>query len=546
MGKWYSRFRDISRYINPKSGFFEGFVPNFNAQIDYKLVMDADIQHYTGIMAAGMSSGLTSRTRPWFRLGLEDKQNEEAVDVKQWLAQVERIMYRILAGSNLYDAFYQCYQELGMFGTASFAVLEDFHTVVRAMSFTIGEYYIGCDFMGRVNAFARQYWKTTDQLIYEFGWNNVSELVQRAYGAGQHDAYFLVYELCEENKSKIDGYQNFKGMKYRNIKWEATSPMYKKPLEVKGYNEFPFMCPRWDLTTTADTYGTGPGWQRLGDIKMVYAMQKDLILGIQKGIDPPLQMNASVDGTVNNFAGGITRFSSEVQDAGLKSAYEVKLELQATDAYIDKRKRQIASEFFADLFMSMLNNEPQEEGQKMTARQVAEMHDEKLLMLGPVLGRIQSDMLDPTISRIFNIAARNRIIPPPPRSIQGQNIKVEYISILAQAQRMVETAPIEQTLSFVGASVQVYPQMKDILDPDEALRQYADAIGLRGKIIRDPETVDKFRQAQAKRQQQQQIQQQIPQLAKAAKDASGAQVGGANALEHLLGVASAQGSESPA
>lgn len=536
MGKWYARFRDISRYINPKRGFFEGFVPNYNAQIDYKLVMDADIAHYASVMAAGMSSGLTSRTRPWFRLGLEDQKFEDDEEVKDWLQTSERVLYRMFAGSNIYDAFFQAYEELGMFGTGSFAILEDYHTIMRAMSFTIGEYYLGCDHSGRVNAFARQYWKTTDQLVYEFGWNNVSDLVKRAYNANQHDVYFLVYELCEENKSKIDGYKNFSGMRWRSIKWEATSPFYKKALEVKGYNEFPFMCPRWDLTTTADTYGTGPGWKRLGDIKMVYAMEKDLIMAINKVADPPVQVNAAVEGTVNLVPGGITRFSQSVPDAGVKPAYQVNPDIQHTDAYIDKRKSQIASEFFADLFMMMLN-QPEGKGEKDTAREVAEKHDEKMLMLGPVLGRIQSDMLDPTIDRAFQMAIRAQIIPPPPRQIMGQQIKTEYISILAQAQRMVETAPIEQAFVFAGTLAGAYPEAKDILDPDEGMRQYTDALGVRGKIVRDKRVVEQLRAARAKQQQAEKDTALAMAATEGAKNLAGAKVGGGNALEHLMGIA---------
>lgn len=534
MSKWYARLRDISRYINPGRGFFEGFVPNYNAQIDYKLVMDADIAHYAGILAAGMSSGLTSRTRPWFRLGLEDPSMEENEAVKEWLATVERIMYRVFAASNIYDAFYQAYEELGMFGTASFGLFEDYHTVIRAMSFTVGEYYLGVDYHGRVNAFARQYWKTTDQLVYEFGWNNVSDLVKRAYNAGQHDTFFLVYELCEENKSKIDGYKNFKGMKYRNIKWEGNSPMYKKCLQLKGYNEFPYMCPRWDLTTTADAYGRGPGWRRLGDIKMVYAMEKDLIMAINKVADPPLQVNASVEGTINNVPGGITRFSSATPDAGMKAAYEVQPDIQHTDAYIDKRKSQIAAEFFADLFMMMINQSDGNE--KETAREVAEKHDEKMLMLGPVLGRVQSDMLDPVIDRTFNMLVRAQIIPPPPPEIMGMPIKTEYISILAQAQRMVETAPIEQAFAFTGSLAGAYPEAKDILDPDEGVRQYADLVGVRGKIIRDQDAVEKLRQARNAQAQAQQQQQQALAATEGAKNLADTKVGGGNALEHLMGI----------
>jgi hypothetical protein len=536
MSKWYQHWRDLSRYIDPKRGWFEGFVPNYNAQYDYRLVMDGDPAHYARIMAAGMSSGLTSPSKPWFRLGLENMEYAEVDGVKDWLQEVEKVLLAIFAKSNIYDAFQQTYQELGLFGTGSFGIYEDYESVIRCRSYTVGEYYLGTDFAGRVNSFARQYWMTVDQLVDEYGWENVSEVVQRAYAAGNRDTWILVYTLCEPNTSKVENYKDYQGKAFRSVTWEAQS-VYKQALRVAGYDEFPFMCGRWDMTTTADIYGVGPGWFALGDIKMLYRMKKDLLLGINKLVDPPVLIDGGVEGTANMLPGGITRTSSAVPNAGARAAYQVQPDVADLNALIKDTKQQIASRWYADLFLMMIQSDKTE----MTAREVVERHEEKLLMLGPVIGRVKSDLLDPTIDRTFAIALRSGLIPPPPPEIQGMPLKVEYISLLAQAQKMIGTAAIEQYAAFIGNLSGAFPEVKDNFDVDEAAQEYGDALGVPPKLIRSKDQVMQIRNARVKQMVQQQAQQASLQAVEAAKTLADTKVGGGSALEHLLGV----GGEAP-
>ena len=535
MSKWYQHWRDLSRYINPKRGWFEGFVPNYNAQYDYRLVMDGDPAQDARILASGMSSGLTSPSRPWFRLGLENVKQEVSAAAKIWLEDVERILLSIFAKSNIYDAFQQTYQELGQFGTGAFGIYEDFDTVIRCRSYTIGEYYLGTDYSGRVNSFARQFWMTVDQVVTEYGWDNCSELVQNAYNANNRDQFVLIYTLCEPNLARIPGMENFKGMKFRSVTWEAQA-VSKKALKISGYNEFPIMGPRWETTTTADVYGVGPGWYALGDIKALYRMKKDLYLITNKISDPPIVVDAGVEGVVNMLPGGITRSSQQTPNSGARAAYQIGGDpVTPIRNLIMETKAQIASRFYADLFLMMINTEKND----ITAREVVERHEEKMLMLGPVLSRVQSDMLNPAIDRTFAIAMRAGLIPPPPPDIEGQPIKVEYISLLAQAQKMVASLAIEQEARFVSEMAPTFPTIVDNFDQDEAVREHAESLGVPRRLIRSADDVAAIRQQRAQEQQATAQQMQMQEAAKTAQMLSKTQVGGGNALEHLTGTAPA-------
>lgn len=531
MSKWFQHHRDISRFINPKRGWFEGFVPNYNAQIDYRLIIDGTPQRAVRTFAAGMCSGLTSPSRPWFRLGFKDKGLSKYGPVRAWLDIVHNVLMDIFQASNIYQAFHQNYEELGMFGTGAYAIYEDFHSVLRARSYTVGEYFLGYDYCGRLNAFARQFFMTVDQIVNEYGWENCSDKCKNAYQAGQRDTYLLVYQLVEENTTKVDGREDFTGKKYRSVTWEAESK-FDKCLRMGGFNEMPVIGTRWDVVTTADSYGIGPGWYGLGDIKTLYRMKKDILLGLNKMVDPPVVVDANVVGNANLLPGGITRRSAQTQNPGASPAYQVNIPLKEAYEALGMVKQDVNSWFYADLFAMMLNGEPSE----MTAREVAERHDEKLLMLGPALERVFSEMLNPTIDRAFAIALRSGLLPPPPPVIQGMKIDVEYISLLAQAQKIVGVATIEQTATFAGRMVSVYPEVKDVLDADEALREYADMAGAPEKMLRSQEDVQKIRADRAAQAKAAQDAQSAMAAVQAAKVLSETQVGGANAAEHILGI----------
>ena len=538
LSKWYKEHRDLSRYINPKRGFFEGMVANWNAQIDYKLIMDSDPAYFADILSAGMMSGLSSRSQPWFKLGLGKPDLEAMEGVKEWLAESEKILYRIFAESNIYDAFQGAYEELGIFSTGTFGIYEDFESVIRARSFTAGEYFLGNDSTGRLNTFARSEWKTVDQIVNEYGWENCSEMVQNCYQKGQRDTYIQVNYLCEPNDNAIPGRENFEGKKYRSTYWESNSKS-NKVLKVSGFNEFPIMASRWKTVTTADTYGCGgPGWTARGDIKSLYRVLKDLYLAVAKVGDPPVVLGAGIEGMASLIPGGITRNSKETPNAGVTAAYEVRPDVDALKGLVQYLSQKISSRFFADLFMMMVSQDQHE----MTAREVVEKQKDKLLILGPVVGRVQTDMLGPAISRSFAIASRAGVIPPAPMQIQGMAINIQYIGLLAQAQKMAATAALEQGMKFVGEIGGLFPGSIDNVDSDKVIRNYWDSLGIAPDTLRSPDAVAEIRQAQQQAQAQAQAQQSALAAVQAAKTLSDTQIGGgASALDHMTGQAQAGG-----
>lgn len=530
MSKHYQSQRDVSRFINPKRGFFEGYVPNWNAQIDHRLIITGKPRRCVRTLAAGMQSGLSTPSRPWWVMGLPDRDLEQYGPVKEWLEYVRDILMRIFSRTNVYQAFHQTYEELGMFGTGCFGLFEDYESVLRARTNTAGEYYLSVDMRGVVTGHAKQFWKTVDNVVNFYGWKNCSPETKRAYNAGNRDTYVLIYELCEENTTRVEGKMGWEGKKFRQVTWEAAGDP-KMALSVGGYNEFPYVCPRWDTVTTADTMGVGPGMYAIGDVKSTYRLKKDLLLGVNKLVDPPVVINGSVQGHPNMNPGGITRSSSQTQNPGAQPAYQVEPHLAEGQAFLDRFYRDLEEEFYTDLFASMLSMDTV----KKTAAEIAARHEEKLLLLGPVLERVFSEMFDPTISRAFGISLRAGLIPDPPAEIMGMQMIPRYVSLLAQAQQMVATAANEKGLAYLANMKAIYPEALDVVNPDEMTRDEMASLGLPEKCMNGPEQVAAIRKGRADEQQRVQAQQDAMAATVAAKNLAATPVGQGNALEHLVG-----------
>ena len=536
---WYPAWRDLAKYINPTRGFFYETRPNVGYEIDHKTIIDSTAEDSMNTLSSGMVSGLTSPSRPWFRLAIPDPDLMEVGHVKYWLDSVQNRMLEIFAKSNIYGGLSTIYEEVATFGTACGFLEEDYNDVIRMRVYTIGEYYLGTGPDGRVNAFYRRFWMTTSQLVKEFGIENCTMQVQTLFRNNAPDTWVRVNFLIEENDERIVQYKDYKNMKYRCVYWEDGA-MIDSYLRIGGYEEMPVLTPRWSTTTTADAYGRSPGWKMLGDVKMLQRLQKNKLIALDKVTNPPVQVDASVQGEANMLPGGVTRFSSQMPNAGVKPAYQVNPDLMAIENTIIRTQDAIKRKSFSDLFLMMIDSE--RKGTPITATEVMERQAEKLSVLGPVLERLESELLNPLIDRTFNIMLRNGLIPDPPREVQGMELKVQYISVLAQAQKMTGTTAIQQVVQFVGGAAQLNPNILDNIDWDEAAQEYAAMLGIPAKVMASPEAVLALRKAKAEQQAKMAKQQDamvaaqgMATGAKAVKDASQAPLGQNSALDALMG-----------
>lgn len=535
--EWLEHWREVRDYILPDHGrgLDSDSDPTEDTDGDKRMssIYDGTASRAMDVLGAGMQSGLTLPSRPWFKFGTQDTSQQDKPDVRSWLYVCEERVRAVLARSNCYHALHHAYLELGGFGTAAIGVFEDFDKVVRFRALTAGEYMVGVNAKGLVDTLYRDIWMTAAQMVEEFGEENVSRSVLNAFKNGGTETRFHVIHATEPNdgriKLKIPG-----NKKWRSVYFEFGGEK-DKILRLQGFEEFPYLCPRWFVVGN-QAYGRAPGMRVLPDVKQLQKETEKKLVGLDKLMDPPVVspgMDANLQ--VNTFPGGVSQDPSggTSNGTGLRPLYQVNLPLQYMLMDIQDLRQQIRDGLFNNLFQ-MISQQPADG--RMTAREVAERHEEKMTLLGPALERLHSELLGPLIDRVFAIMSRLGLLPDAPEELQGSQLKVEYISILAQAQRMAGIGAIEQGMAFAGNLMSVFPEARDKIDADEAIEVYFDRIGVPPSVIVPDDVVAANRDRRAQQQAQQQALAAAPVAADAAKVLSETNLGGNTALNTLLGV----------
>ena len=529
---WVPAWKEIGRYLAPSAGSFDDdVISKRGRKIDHKVLLDSSPLMAVEILCAGMVSGLTSPSRPWFELTLDD-QKDHSNAVKRWLYDVKQTIENVFAKSNVYGTLHHFYQEIAVFGTAAFLLEENYDTVVHARALTIGEFMLGENDFGRVDRFAREFYMTTWQLVQQFGLDNVPQSVKQKFNNKQFTSTHKICHLITPNTDRKPGRDGNKNMPWVSVYFMDGQNGF---LRESGYEDFPVIAARWELNRASDVYGHAPGWTTLGDVKMLQKLQKTMLVALDKATNPPVQVSAGVQGEINLLPGGITRYNSNT-DAGVKPVFQANTDLKSLSYIIEQTKSQISKQFFADMFLMISNVD----AGKMTATEVAERTQEKMMMLGPVLERLKNELLDPLIERTFNICLRAGILPPAPEEIQGRELHVSYISMIAQAQKAAALNTIRQGCAFASELAAANPTVLDILDYDGALREGLTAIGATPKMIRAEEDVQNARLERAKAQQAAQQQAQMAQVVQSAKTLADTPLNTGSALD---AVAKAQGVE---
>jgi hypothetical protein len=535
---WVAIWKQQADYILPRRFRDTALMRNKPAQND-KLINNTPTQA-ARTLASGLMSGLTSPARPWFRLaipGAGRRNGNLSEDVKLWLNIVENVLREVLIRSNVYNALAHVYGDLGTYCTAGMIVEEDTDEVVRAYTLPLGSFVLMTSSRGQVNGVIREVPMTVAQVVEKFGAENCSKKVQEAAKRGQLDEVVEVVHCVEPNADYIPDSPAFQHMRWRSCWYEQKENIADDHfLGEGGFHEFPGMFPRWAVTGT-DTYGTGPGFDALGDAKALQVLEKRKAMVVDRITMPPMVAPTSMKaGKVSLLPGDVTYVDRVSGGQGFEPAISINpAAIQAIDGIIRSHEDRINRAFYADLWLAMTMDE---RNQRATAREVAERHEEKLLALGPTLERLHDELLDKLIERVFGICMRRGLIPPPPQELQGADLKVEYISIMAAAQRLLGVSAVERLSSFVGNIAAANPEALDKVDFDEAIDQYADMLGVDPQIVRSDEDVARIRaqraQAAAQKQQQELALQQGPAMAQSAKLLSETDVNGTSALNRLL------------
>lgn len=526
---WIPHWQEISRVLMPRNGRFITTDRNKGDKRHHE-IYDNTGSRSLKILGAGMMAGASSPARKWFKLETPDQDLNRFKPVKMWLDSVEDLMMAVFARSNTYRFLHQSYEELGGFGTHANIIMPDYHNVIHNHSLTIGEYALATDFKGNVTTLYREFQKTVGETIKEFGKDNVSKTCLRLYEQGELQSPVQIVHAIEPRADRDRRFLDDLNMPYESSYWEHGSDE-EKFLRVSGFEQFRCTCPRW-ATNGGDVYGHSPGMESLGDMRQL--QQENLRKGqaIDFQSNPPLQVPLSMMGReTERFPGGINYVDSTGNNAGIRSMFEVNLDINALREDIMDVRQRINASFYADMFLMLANATDT----RMTATEVAERHEEKLLMLGPVIERLHNELLEPLINITFKTMADADILPPPPEELEGMDLKVVFVSMLAQAQRSVGVNSMGRFMNEVTAFAANTgnPSVLDKVDSDVWVDELANQLGVDPALVIDTQEANGVREQRAAMQAQQAKMDAAQQQAATAKDLASAPTDEENALTAL-------------
>lgn len=546
---WWVHWRELADYVLPRR-YKWLITPNQMARGSpiNQHILDSTGSLTARNLAAGMMMGCSDPTKRWFRYKINRTDSTQTSPTSLWLAEVERLIGLILAQSNFYDALAIFYLDLVVFGTAVMLIYEDYDSVIKCYNPCLGEYYIDNDGAYRPAVFAREFTNTVSQAADEFGVENLSPSTASLWAEGGTSlTRELVVAHCIEPNKDGRKYGISESFPYRECYWEwggSASPQGGSSyspglLRKRGFHESPAIICRWDLVSN-DAYGRSPGMDALPDIKQLQLETKRLSQGIDKMVNPPMIADVQLKNQpASLLPGGVTYVSGMIAQGktGFAPVYTVDPKVNEMREQLGEVRNRISQTFYNDLFKVISQFETRS---NVTATEIDARRAEAMLMLGPVLERLNHEGFANIHERVFGIASRAGILPPAPQEVQGRHINVEFTSMIELAQNANQASGIERLFNLVGALAGIDPAAADNVDIDYGLDKVSYLYNNDPKLIRSPKQLAAIRQQRAQQQEQQALANQADtaqKLAAGAKTLSEAQPGQGSLMTKLTGAA---------
>lgn len=480
----------ISAVVRPDAASFTS-LSNTKGRVAGADLYDSTGLHANELLAAGFFSHLTNPTKQWFVLEMENKELNDMRDVKLWLEEVSRRMYTEIhrPATGFVTACQECYLDYGAYGNCVMFVTEDARGGLSFISLPLQECYFVENDGGRVTALYRNYLRTVSQLVSRFGIDNVSKDVKKYFMDGELDKEIECLHVIEPE-----------GNRYTSI---YIDMMYNHMMSSSFFVEEPFMAARFQKTSY-EVYGRGPGFTALADLQMLQQINKTVLQGAQKMVDPALIVpdNAFIE-PIRLFPGAVNYMRSSAATAGVQPIQTTGTP-QLGENIAEGYRQRIREIFYVNQLQ--LNRGPE-----MTATEVLQRTEENLLTLGPIMGRALTELLSPCIKRIFGLLLRAGKLPAPPDVLigSGARLRIEYTAPMVRIQSQEMANNLMKAFQVITPLASIDPAALQVYNVEAIARALNDMYALSPSFVRTQEELDEMRAAQADAQQQQLMQANI-------------------------------------
>lgn len=486
---WVTRWQEVSRYISPFNGRFE--VNDHLESRNYDAILDNIAGTSLDILVSGLASGATSPVRQWFKVGIPDTALMRDITVAGWCTDVEHILLQTFQTSNTYNSLHSLYRELCLFGVGVDLIYDDDETIIRHHVLSAGEYCLQTNNKGVVDTLYREFQLTVSQAIQEFGWDNMPKSVQYMYNAGDLDRRLDFCHAIEPRHDRVANAKDNKNMPWASYYFMVTDESDNREIiSESGFKRFPALCPRWDVIA-GETYGLSPAMTALPNVKQLQQESEVKSNVLELLVNPPIQAPANMrQEAVSLMPNAINFTGSTGVDQTIKPILAGVGDINALSQDIEALKQEIRSNFYVDLFLMVQNSQDD----RKTAAEIYALKEEKMLVLGAVVERLQHELLKPLVAIAFDRLMEEGFVPNPPQQAMGSGLELEFQSMLAQSQRAIDINSIERMLSSIQAFSASMPDILDRLDPDGIVDTYRDRLAVDPVMIRSKEDAEAIRQ----------------------------------------------------
>lgn len=516
-----SNWKKLSRYVMQsldKSFFSDEETPG--------VLRNAEVYEATpGIAARDLASAihatLTNPAMRWSKFRFKKKSLNDNKELTGWLDDVSRIIHEELNESNFDSQISSGYQSLTGLGmmVLMHESMEEEGTFkgFRFKSYHLGEVALETNKDGKPDTLYRKFKLTPKQAMEMFP--DAMELHDRIMKKDNSDEICFYHIIMPRDKRDVK--VNELGLappEHRPIASLYLDAESHKILREDGYYELPFYTPRWQVRPS-EVYGFGPGHTALPDIMSMNTIRKDMLKGLAKAVNPPVlatQRNV-VNGDLRPGKLTIVRDMKGFQELITQTRFEVAFNI------IEDYKNSIKSAFYIDKLLLP----PRTETGEMTAYEVAQRLEQMQQILGPVISRLNTELLTPFIQRCYNILLRAGKLPPVPAGLEDEpeiDLDIVFVNSLARAQQMSELRNVQTWITEVAQiATTVKPEILDKIDFDEVLDYMSKIRGIPEKLTLGDKEVEELRQARAQQQQMQEALAAGEQVSNIAKNTGGIQ-----------------------
>jgi hypothetical protein len=502
--QWRGQWQDLGDYILPRKNnpHLENLHSPGRTMTDK--LFDSTAVHSNEILASSMAGSLTNQGMKWFSLKTRDEAYNDVHAVQMWLQDCTHRMHRAVQQSNFASEILEVYLDLGALGTGAMIMEEKpmdngRFAGVQFRACSIGEYLIDEDGDGFVNTVFRTIPMTALQIATKWP-KSVTAATQRI-AETQPDSMMTVLHAVFPRKGVQPGLSS-KTLPYASYYIEIKE---RSILDEGGFHENPYAVPRW-TKVSYEKYGRGPGHTALPDVKVLNKVKELSLKTWGKVLDPPMAIqHDGIVGSLRLTPGGIN------YTRGLPREVMEQMKIDARFDISQIKEEELRGSI-RNIYWS--NQLELQQGPQMTAQEVMVRYEMMQRLLGPTLGRLEAELLNPVVKRVFGIMMRAGAFLEPPQELdayvqEGGTLDIEYESPIARAQRSGDATAVQSVIEFVAPMMEMQPEILDNFDMDEVVRMVADVRAVPQKVMRAKEEIEILRDERAAAQEKQAKQEEM-------------------------------------